>query len=306
MQAAINACPSGEAVEFSSSGSNNAFIIAPITLNAGVTMLVDPEVTILGSIKYADYGCNTSESWCNPLIQIAPNTYPSPGSAIMGDGIIDGRGGVTLTDKGESWWATGSDTRPRLIYLSSHTTGAGSDNFTAYKITLQNSPKFHISGYGNDWTVWGIKIKAPPDSPNTDGVDPSGSSNVTVTHSYISDGDDWVSPKADSGHIANVTVDYNYFYSGHGVSIGSETNAGLNNMYVHDDVIDNGFGGIVRGFAAHQVRRERRRRGVRRSVQEHLHQPRRRHHRHRSVLHLGHRNPVSELPRHHLQQRARS
>jgi len=243
VQAAINACPSGEAVEFSSSGSYNAFIIAPITLNAGVTMLVDPEVTILGSIKYADYGCVSSESWCNPLIQIAPNTYPSPGSAIMGDGIIDGRGGTTLTDKGESWWATGSDTRPRLIYLSSHTTGAGSDNFTAYKITLQNSPKFHISGYGNDWTVWGIKIKAPPDSPNTDGVDPSGSSNVTVTKSYISDGDDWVSPKADSGHIANVTVDYNYFYSGHGVSIGSETNAGLNNMFVHDDVIDNGFGG---------------------------------------------------------------
>ena len=40
-----------------------------------------------------------------------------------------------------------------------------------------------------------------------------------------------------------MTIDYNYTYSGHGISIGSETNAGLNNMYVHDIVIDNGFGG---------------------------------------------------------------
>ena len=245
VQAALNACPVGQAVEFSASadGTANAFIIQPIVLPAGVTMLVDPEITILGSIKYADYNCNTSENWCSPLINIAPNTYPNPGSAIMGLGVIDGRGGVTLTDKGESWWKTGQDARPRLVYLSSHTTGASSDNFTAYKITLQNSPKFHLSGVGNDWTVWGIKIKAPPDSPNTDGVDPSGSSNVTITQSYISDGDDWVSPKADSGHIANVTVSNLHTFSGHGISIGSETNAGLNNMYVHDIVIDNGFGG---------------------------------------------------------------
>jgi hypothetical protein len=243
VQAALNACPVGQAVEFSANGSANAFIIQPITLPAGVTMLVDPEVTILASIKYADYACNTSEGWCNPVINVAPNAYPNPGSAIMGLGIIDGRGGVTLTDKGESWWKTGQDARPRLVYLSSHTTGASSDNFTAYKITLQNSPKFHLSGVGNDLTVWGIKIKAPPDSPNTDGVDPSGSSNITITKSYISDGDDWISPKADSGHIANVTIDYNYTYSGHGISIGSETNAGLNNMFVHDIVIDNGFGG---------------------------------------------------------------
>jgi polygalacturonase len=245
VQAALNACPVGEAVEFSASadGTANAFILQPITLPAGVTMLVDPQITILGSIKYADYNCDTSAGWCSPLINVAPNAYPNPGSAIMGLGIIDGRGGVTLTDKGKSWWATGQDARPRLIYLSSHTTGASSDNFTAYQITLQNSPKFHLSGVGNDWTVWGVKIKAPPDSPNTDGIDPSGSSNITITNSWISDGDDWVSPKADSGHIANVTVENLHTFSGHGISIGSETNAGLNNMYVHDIVIDNGFGG---------------------------------------------------------------
>ncbi|MGA2351194.1 MAG: Ig-like domain-containing protein [Terracidiphilus sp.] len=245
VQAALSACPSGQAVEFSAStdGVDNAFVIAPITLPAGVTMLVDPEVTILGSINSADYSCNSSAGWCNPLIQVAPNAYPNPGSAIMGLGVIDGRGGTTLTDLNKSWWATGSDTRPRLIYLSSHTSGAPSDNFTAYKITLKNSPKFHFSGIGDDLTVWGIKIYSPPDSPNTDGIDPSGSNNITITKSYISDGDDWISPKAGVGHVSNVTISDNHTYSGHGISVGSETNAGLNNMFVHDIAIDNGFGG---------------------------------------------------------------
>ncbi|WP_420238540.1 InlB B-repeat-containing protein [Telmatobacter bradus] len=246
VQSALNACTAGEAVEFSRSNDGNdynAFVIGPITLPTGVTMLIDPEVTILGSIKYADYSCNTSESWCNPLIEIAPNTSSSTGSAIMGLGTIDGRGGTSLTDKGESFWATGSDTRPRLIYLGDHASGDPADYFTIYKVTLRNSPKFHVSGVGNYWTAWGVKIYAPPDSPNTDGIDPSGSSNVTITKSYISDGDDWVSPKADSGREENFTVSDNYFYSGHGVSVGSETNDGFDNMIVKNDVIDNGFGG---------------------------------------------------------------
>lgn len=91
VQAALNACPAGQAVEFSASANgNNAFVIAPVTLPAGVTMLVDPEVTILGSIKYADYNCDTSANWCDPLISVAPNVYPNPGSGIMGLGVIDG------------------------------------------------------------------------------------------------------------------------------------------------------------------------------------------------------------------------
>ena len=243
VQAALNACSPGQAVEFSSSGANNAFLIAPITLPAGVTMLIDPDVTILASIRYADYACVSADSWCTPLITVAANVDPAPGSGIMGLGVIDGRGGVKLTDKGTSWWGTGSNARPRLIYLGPRSPSASADNFTMYKVTLKNSPKFHVSGLSNNLTIWGIKIYSPPDSPNTDGIDPSGSKNITITNSYISDGDDMIAVKAGVGHVSNVTISNNHMYSGHGISVGSETNAGLNNMYVHDNAIDNGFGG---------------------------------------------------------------
>jgi polygalacturonase len=253
VQSALNACAPGQAVEFTSSGAYNAFIIAPITLPAGVTMLVDPDVTIFGSIKYSDYSCNTSSGWCTPLINVLPNTDPAPGSGIMGLGVIDGRGGVPLTDTGVSWWsslASGTDARPRLVYLGTNGSVSPADNFTLYKITLRNSPKFHVSGVGNNLTVWGIRIYAPPDSPNTDGVDPSGSKNITITNSYISDGDDHIAPKAGIAHVSNLTISNNHFYSGHGISVGSETNAGLNNMYVHDNAFDVGvsyFGGNSAG-----------------------------------------------------------
>ena len=52
-----------------------------------------------------------------------------------------------------------------------------------------------------------------------------------------------IAMKAGNGHIANVTISNNHMYSGHGITVGSETNAGLNNMLVINDAIDNGFGG---------------------------------------------------------------
>lgn len=242
VQAALNACPVGKAVQFSANGSANAFILQPITVPAGVTMLVDAEVTLYGSITSTDYPC-TSSSFCKPLIDIAANAYPNPGSAIMGLGVIDGRGGTPLTDLHKSWWATGSDARPRLVFLSANTSTVPADNFTMYQITLKNSPKFEFSGIGNYLTIWGVKVIAPPDSPNTDGIDPSGSKNITITNSYISTGDDMIAMKAGNGHIANVTISNNHLYTGHGITIGSETNAGLNNMLVLGNAIDNGFGG---------------------------------------------------------------
>lgn len=231
LQAALDSCPAGQAVELSASGSNDAFLIQPIVLDAGVTLLIDAEVTLFGSNNQADYNCGSD---CTPLIQVAANSG-TPGSAIMGYGIIDGQGSV--------WW--GSDPRPRLIYVGNPSTHARSDNFTLYKITLQNSPQINLYSLSNGMTVWGAKVRNPGNSPNTDGIDPSGSSNFTIRDSYISTGDDHIALKAGNiGHIANVTITHNHLYYGHGLSMGSETNGGIENFLATDNVIDqNGCAG---------------------------------------------------------------
>jgi hypothetical protein len=193
-------------------------------------LLVDAGVTVFTSLNRADYPCpSSSSSDCTPIITVAPGS----GSGIMGYGIIDGRGGQTLNGETVSWWTqVPLDPRPRMIQL------VNADNFTLYKITLQNSPKFHVFGTGNFLTVWDIKITAPTTSPNTDGIDPSGSHDITITNSFISDGDDHIAIKAGVGHVSNVTISHNRLYQGHGVSIGSETNAGAESVLVTDVVMD--------------------------------------------------------------------
>jgi hypothetical protein len=236
LQSAINTCPVGQAVELSPSGSHNAFLTQPIVLNAGVTLLIDAEVTLFGSNNLSDYAC--TDTACTPLIQVAANTA-MPGSAIMGYGTIDGQGNSNCWDIN----ASGGQC-PRMIYVGDPNTHASSDNFTLYKTTLQNATKFHMYAISNGLTVWGAKISTSGAGTNTDGIDPSASSNITIRDSYISDGDDHIALKAGYGPVTNVTIAHNHLYYGHGLSMGSETNGGINNYLATDNVIDqNGCSG---------------------------------------------------------------
>ena len=79
-----------------------------------------------------------------------------------------------------------------------------------------------------------IKIVTPYTARNTDGIDPDDNvSNMTVTNSYISDGDDDFAAGATAGNpVSNITFSNNHTYSGHGVSIGSYTAGGVSNLAI--------------------------------------------------------------------------
>jgi len=153
-----------------------------------------------------------------------------------------------MLGKDLSWWdlaeqarAGGSQQVFRLIVTDT------ADNFTLYRITLKNSPNFHVVyNHGNGFTVWGLKIDTPKRlARNTDGVDPGqGSKNITITHSYIRTGDDNVAIKGGPGGITNMTVSHDHFYWGHGMSIGSETNGGVSALRVTDLSLDGPDSGI--------------------------------------------------------------
>ena len=141
----------------------------------------------------------------------------------------------------ESWWDLANDARkggnqqvPRLIIFDS------SNNVTIYRITLKNSANFHVTyNNGDGFTVWGLRIDTPKNARNTDGVDPgNGSKNITVTHSFIRDGDDNIAIKGGKGGISDMTVAHNHFYWGHGMSIGSETYGGVSRILVTDLSLD--------------------------------------------------------------------
>ncbi len=252
IQAALNSCAgTGEAVELSVDGAgDNAFLSGPLSMPSGVTLLVDPGVVLFFSRNVQDYDkvpgthtCgtvnnNSATSSCLPLIDI-PGSSTNVG--IMGFGKLDGRGGDTLINAfpasyaGQSWWGLssiansgGNQQNPRFVQIDT-----GASNITLYKITLRNSPLFHISTTGatTNFTAWDIKIVTPTSSRNTDGIDPGNAQNITITRSWISDGDDNVAVgAANSVPAQNISVTNNHFFAGHGESIGSYTQAGVSNV----------------------------------------------------------------------------
>lgn len=269
IQEALDHCPAGHAVELKADGASTSFLSAPLQLRAGVTLLVDAHVTLYGSRNPRDYdtapgSCGIVDikgGGCKPLI----GGNDIAGAAVMGDGIIDGRGGSKLIGQNVSWWDLAQEAKvrnqnqhcPRILVLNH------ADNFTLYRIELKNSPNFHVSyNNGDGFTVWGLVIDTPKTARNTDGVDPgNGSKNITITHSYIHAGDDNVAIKGGgSAPTTNITIAHNHFYSGHGVSIGSETYAGVNHMLVTDLSIDGADNGIriksneTRGGDVHDIR----------------------------------------------------
>jgi polygalacturonase len=253
IQKAIDGCGKGKGVALQVHGEANAFLSGPLELREGVALVVDKGITLYESIdpqvlEMSPRSCgivsNTPGRGCKPLITVSHVS----GASIMGDGVIDGRGGVKLLGKKDSAWdlaeqarAGGSQKVSRLI-VADH-----ADNFTLYRITLKNSPNFHVVyNAGDGFTVWGVKIDTPQRlARNTDGIDPgSGSKNITITHSYLREGDDNVAIKGGPGGITNMTVSHNHFYWGHGMSIGSETNGGVSALRVFDLSLDGPDSGI--------------------------------------------------------------
>jgi len=256
----------------------SGFLSGPLTLKSGVQLWIDAGITLFASRNPADFDngpgtCGTATAAdphaCSPLI-LAASTV---GSGVVGAGTIDGRGGSLLTSGPNaglrSWWDVAYQSKsglnqqnPRLIQVNK------GSNFALHGITIQNSPNFHVVTSGvAGVTAWGIKILSPsavytkpgyacasgttpdvltpatcftPDTvKNTDGFDPGTSSKVLLAYSYISTGDDDVAVKAGGNPSSTqLTFAHNHFYYGHGMSIGSETDAGLSDMVVTDLSID--------------------------------------------------------------------
>ena len=255
IQKAMDGCGSGMAVELARAGGKNAFLTGPLELRNGVTLLVDKDVTLFASRDPKVYEnrppdakpdepikCGTSiprpgqfgtetqiaaaaglrRGGCKPLISITNVTN----AGIMGDGTIDGRGYAKLMGHDYSWWEMARKAEPKddIYYSTRLIVASHADGLVMYRITLHNSQNYHVSvGQTNGYTVWGVHLQTPVDKKldarNTDGIDPGNSTNITIAHSWIDNGDDNIAIKANVQHMSVLD---NHFYSGHGMSIGSE------------------------------------------------------------------------------------
>lgn len=251
IQAALDACPAGQSVRLAPDlgAGNDAFLSGPLFLRDGVTLWIDQGVTLYASrnprvfdAKAGACGGNgTGNSSCFAVV----NARGVTGVAVMGLGAIDGRGGELVEGGTSTWWDledaySGDLAAPRLVQTSAVT------GFTLYQVTLRNAAKFHVVIDGTDgFKVWGITINTPASAPNTDGVDPSASTNGIIAYNKISTGDDNIAIKgAGPTVVDNIVIAHNHFGRGHGMSIGSETYGGVQNVRVCDLSLDGAQNGL--------------------------------------------------------------
>jgi polygalacturonase len=272
IQKALDGCAPGMAVELRTVAGNNAFLTGPLEMRTGVTLLVDKGVTLFGSRDAALYEvtgegvtpglCGTIAAGAPPAVFPAPQR-PAPvrggcrplisvinakNVGIMGDGVIDGRGYAKILGKDYSWWEMARKAEPKneRYFTTRMIVANHADGLVLYRITLHNSTNFHVNvNQTNGFTAWGVHLLTPTtrgmDARNTDGIDPGSSTNVTIAHSWIDNGDDNIAIKTGVSHMSVLD---NHFYNGHGMSIGSETFTGQSFLLVDGLTLDHTTSGI--------------------------------------------------------------
>lgn len=228
IQQALDQCgkAGGGTVRFSA----GTYLSKPIFLRNRTTLVLDTGAILRATDEREDF-INPENGGFLAFI----NGSNLTNLTITGKGAIDG--------SGARWWVPAEEARrktsgytlprPRLIVLTR------CKNLRVQDVTLSNSPCFHLVPVEcENVLVENVTIVAPADSPNTDGIDPSVSRHVRISHCHIDVGDDNVAIK--SGHslpgrafaCEDITVTDCVFLHGHGMSIGSETVGGVRNLTV--------------------------------------------------------------------------
>jgi polygalacturonase len=183
----------------------------------------------------------------------APSLIHSPCLYASGETDVAITGLGTIDGQGQRWWDTFRHDReaqayPRPTLIGLH----GCERVTIRDVSLRDSPAWTVHPLlCQDVSVSGVRITNPPDSPNTDGINPESCRNVRISDCHIDVGDDCITIKSGTESspervpCENITITGCTMVHGHGgVVIGSEMSGGVRNVVITGCV----FQGTDRGI----------------------------------------------------------
>ncbi|GER45086.1 pectin lyase-like superfamily protein [Striga asiatica] len=131
---------------------------------------------------------------------------------VKGGGILDGQGPT-------AWAYNDCRNNSRCLPLPATLRFDFVRDSSVYNIRSVDSKNAHINLFACDNVhVSKVRLRAPADSPNTDGIRIGSSTRVSISHSRISTGDDCISMVSGSQNIDIHDVSCG---PGHGISVGS-------------------------------------------------------------------------------------
>ncbi|XP_078427522.1 polygalacturonase-like [Wolffia australiana] len=135
------------------------------------------------------------------------------GLSVQGGGTVDGNGQV--------WWKLSCKVDSKQPCTSAPTalTFRACDRLSVSNLKFRNSQQMHVTfSKCAGVRISGLTISAPDESPNTDGIHISGSTDVKISNCVIRTGDDCVSIVSGSRFVTATNI---VCGPGHGISIGS-------------------------------------------------------------------------------------
>ncbi|MCX7708450.1 MAG: glycoside hydrolase family 28 protein [Clostridia bacterium] len=217
----------------------------PIQMESNITLFLDAGARLIFSTIKEDYPVITSRWEGAEGLTYMPMIYGKnvENVSITGYGTLDGQG--------EAWWKpfrerTLDHPRPRFVSFED------SSRVLIEGIHLINSPSWTLNPVRcSNVTIDKVTINNPPDSPNTDGINPDSCKNVHISNCHVDVGDDCITIKSGTERSTykvsceNITVTNCTLVHGHGgVVIGSEMSGGVRNVVISNCV----FEGTDRGI----------------------------------------------------------
>lgn len=242
------------------------FRTGSIVLPARTTLHLMAGSVIVGSQDPADYPVHP-HSWegtVRDMPDALVGAQDADDVAVTGEGTIDGAG--------QPWWKAVREgrrvMRPRLV------------NFGRCRrvriegVTLTNSPVWTVHLWEcRDALVRGVTILNPPDSPNTDGINPESCSDVRISDCLINVGDDCITLKSGASidgtgsfrPCERISIANCQLAQGHGgIVIGSEMSGGVRDVTIANCILrgtDRGIriktrrgrGGVIENLTASNI-----------------------------------------------------
>ncbi len=237
-QALIDALPEGGMLVV----PPGRWVVAPLMLRSDMVLYLSEGAELAAPDRREDYPIlpvaegATWEGLPEPCYRAVLTARGCRNLVIAGLGIVDGGG-----SRGD-WWTWPKETRegarrPRLLHL------IDCEDVTVIGTTLQNAPSWTLHPWKSRRLVFaGLSIINPPDSPNTDGLNPESCEDVLITGVHFTVGDDCIAIKAGkrapgvTDHLAptrDITISHCLMERGHGgVVIGSEMSGGVHNVTI--------------------------------------------------------------------------
>lgn len=218
------------------------FITGPFQLCSNLDLHLEAGAVIKAPETFAELGLPDPASFASQAEADAVFRVPDPliSGRDLHDVSLTGTG--TIDGSGEHWWAwseramrraAAAGHPGRVVYRRPHLVVVnGCTRLRVADITLTNSSMFHLVPRNiTDLTIERVTVRAPWDgsAPNTDAIDPGPGTNFWIHGCDIDTGDDDIVIKSGG---TNILIEDCTIRHGHGISIGSETTAGIHTMLV--------------------------------------------------------------------------